>query len=1001
MCFFPSKLFFFLLCPVTLFAGETEPLTFNRDIRPVLASKCFACHGPDESHREADLRLDQRESAINFGALVPGSPEESELLRRILSDNPDERMPPPEAGAPLSKQQKRRFRDWIQDGANYQQHWAFVPPEKHPLPDLVNTSWPRNEIDYFVLAQLEAAGLQPAAEADSYALIRRVYLDLVGLPPTPDQADAFVNDDDPQAYEELVDRLLNSERFGERWATPWLDLARYADTNGYEKDRTRSIWPYRDWVIRALNADIPFDQFTIEQLAGDMLPEATDDQRIATGFHRNTMLNEEGGIDPLEFRYYAMVDRVATTGTTWLGLSVGCAQCHTHKYDPITHTDYFRFMALMNNADESEMVVKQSEIEARRDEIQKQIDALEAQLVKEMSAPSDPSKEERDGKDFAKLFQQWLASSRDQAHQWKTIVPVSWDTNLPRLELMADGSLFSSGDITKRDVFNLQFDIEESMLPITAIRLEALPDERLPAGGPGRTYYEGRKGHFFLSDFSALLHENPLVLQPPSREAQQANEAEKNAAKLVDRESSTGWGAGNLIGKSQQVVLNLATPLTEPGELQIRMVFESHFAASLGRFRLSTASADEYIAASELPPHIENLLARSEALDEEANDQLRRYFLVSSAELAESRKEIDALRAKIPKFPTSLIMEERPDDNVRKTFRHHRGEFLSPRNELQPGVPHFLNTGTTPSDRLELARWLVSEANPLVGRVTVNRVWQNLFGAGLHRSSDDFGTQAAPPTHPKLLDWLACEFVEQGWSLKKLLRKIVTSATYQQSSQITQTAYASDPHNRQLARGPRYRVEAEMVRDIMLQASGLLSTEMYGPGVKPPQPASVTAVAYGSPKWDTSDGGNRYRRSIYTFKKRTAPFAAYAVFDAPSGEKCIARRNRSNTPLQALTLLNDQMYLELCLGLAKFALAKNTTDEQTATIIFRRLLTRPPETAELAAIMKFRESQLQRLQSGELSAADIFGDKDATNKQASWAMVARGIMNLDEAITKP
>ncbi len=988
---------------VELTAQERQPVEFNREIRPMLAAKCFACHGPDESHRDADLRLDERKVAIDFGAIVPGEPDESELIRRITSEDPDERMPPPETGEPLTSQQQRLFRTWIQEGAVYEKHWAFSPPKKHPLPPISDTSWPRNAIDNFVLSPLETAGMKPSSEADPYTLVRRVHLDLIGLPPTPEEADAFVADDDPHAYENLVDRLLHSERYGERWAQPWLDLARYADSNGYEKDRGRSIWPYRDWVIRALNADMPFDQFTVEQLAGDMLPGATIDQLLATGFHRNTMLNEEGGIDPLEFRHYAMVDRVATTGTVWLGLSVGCAQCHTHKYDPITHTDYYRLMALLNNADEPEILVKQPEIQSKRDQIEQQIAELEGGLVKRFPpAAGERPIETRSQENFETAYTQWLTDARTKVHKWETMTPFSWETNLPRLELLEDGSVFSSGDITKRDVFRLRFDVDASMLPVSAVRLEVLPDERLPGGGPGRTYYEGRKGHFFLSEFAATLNDEPLALNAPPSEGN-GGAAASNATNVIDGNGSTGWGADDLVGRPQQLVLNLDTPISQLGELQIELLFESHFAASLGRFRFSAVSANELVVPSGFPPGIENLVTRFDELDEKGHERLRQYFLSVTPKLAEARMPIDELRQKMPTFPTTLVMQERPDDNPRQTFRHHRGEYLSPKEAVDPGAPVFLSSdgSNNPSNRLELAQWLVSDANPLIGRVTVNRVWQAVFGVGLHQTSDDFGTQSPPPTHPKLLDWLACEFVEQGWSLKELLRLIVTSATYRQSAVTTAEQLQSDPENNRLARGPRFRVEAEMVRDIMLRASGLLSTEMYGPGVRPPQPASVTAVAYGSPKWNASVGADRFRRSIYTWKKRTAPFAAYSVFDAPSGENCVARRNRSNTPLQALTLLNDQMYMELARGLAKVALSNSDVEEETIRYIFRRLLVRPPESEELVAIEQYHKRQLERLQLGELAASDILGEESATNQQAAWAMVARALMNLDEVITKP
>ena len=560
---------------------------FNRDIRPLLAAKCFACHGPDKAHRKGDLRLDLRQDAIDVGAIVAGEPEESELLRRISIDDPEERMPPPDADGPLSKAEQELFRRWIAAGAEYQRHWAFVPPTRPALPNVKNSDWPRNAIDRFVLARLEAQGLKPSPPADRMTLIRRVYLDLVGLPPTPEQADAFAKDENPNAYERLIDRLLASERYGERWARPWLDLARYSDTNGYEKDRPRSIWPYRDWVIRALNDDMPFDQFTIEQLAGDMFPDATESQRIATGFHRNTMLNEEGGIDPLEYRFYAMVDRVATTGLVWLGLTTGCAQCHTHKYDPITHTDYYRLMALLNNADEPDLMVRAAGNTEQRRLVEQQIGRLETDLANQFPpAPGSGDIESRRRHHLDAKFAEWTAAQRKHAVAWTILRPTKTQSNLPKLRLLDDGSIFSSGDVTKRDLFALTFHVDENALPITALRLEALPDARLPAGGPGRAYYEGRKGNFFLSELTAALDGKPIKLTDATHTFGKISVGSGNAQakNVIDGEGSTGWSTAGREGESHTLVVNLDSPLQTAGELRLELLFERHFAASLGRF---------------------------------------------------------------------------------------------------------------------------------------------------------------------------------------------------------------------------------------------------------------------------------------------------------------------------------------------------------------------------------------------------------------------------------
>ncbi len=1002
-----------------LLAAENG-IDFSRQIQPILARKCFTCHGPDEEHREADLRLDLSASAIESEAIVPGKPEESALIERIYSDDPELIMPPVDANDQLKDEEKELLKQWIQQGAEYKEHWAFIPPRQPKLPVVQNKKWPRNEIDYFVLARLEKEGLAPAKQAGRYTLVRRLYLDLIGLPPTPEQADQFVNSNDPQAYEKLVDHLLDSPQYGERWARLWLDLARYADTNGYEKDRARSIWPYRDWVIKAINADMPFDQFTIEQLAGDMLPNATLEQHIATGFHRNTMLNEEGGIDPLEYRFYAMVDRVATTGTVWLGLTTGCCQCHSHKYDPISHTDYYRLMALMNNADEPDQIVPDPVVERKRKEIQAELDKAIAELPGQFPAAANekPTAENRK-KHLEQKYQQWVDEQRKLAVKWQTIRPIKMKTNLPRLEILEDGSIFSTGDITKRDLFELVFPLDGISQPITAIRLEVLPDDRLPARGPGRAYYEGRKGDFFLSELTASHNKQPAPFAEGSVSFGKISigNGKADAKNVFDGDGSTGWSTSGKEGEANHLVLVFKKPIPPEGTLDISMLFERHFAASLGRFRFSVTTQKKPVTAKKYPVEIEELLTRdSDSLSEKEREKLRREFLLVAPELADARKKIDAIRAKLPKNPTTMVLRERPKDNPRKTHRHHRGEYLSIKEEVTPGVPALfppLDKGEE-ANRLALAKWLVSEKNPLVARVVVNRQWQAFFGNGIVRSPDDFGTQADPPTHPQLLDWLATEFVKRGWSRKELHRLIVNSATYQQSAQVDEKLHQIDPDNRLLARGPRFRVDAETIRDLLLSASGLLSKKMYGPSVYPPQPASVTALAYGNMKWPVSTGEDRYRRSLYTFSKRTAPFAAFTTFDAPTGETCTVRRDRSNTPLQALTLLNDEMYLEMAVALARMTVNENRDENvskeelarQRARFLFRRLLTRPPSERELELLVHFYQSQLHRLGQSELKAAEILDEKEASNEPASnelaaWELVARAVMNLDETITSP
>ncbi len=1166
-----------LLLPAPL--ARAADVDFTRDVRPILSRHCFKCHGFDDKARKAKLRLDVRENALKK-AIVPGKPDDSELVRRIFATADDEIMPPPAAKLPLSDAEKQTLKRWVAAGAEYQMHWAFVAPKQAPLPKVKQADWPRNPIDYFVLARLEAERLRPSPRADRYTLVRRLYLDLIGLPPTPEEADAFARDDSPDAYERLVDRLLASPHYGERWARRWLDLARYADTNGYEKDRPRSIWPYRDWVIRALNRDMPFDQFTVEQIAGDMLPGATVEQRVATGFHRNTMLNEEGGIDPLEFRFHAMTDRVNTTATVWLGLTLRCAQCHTHKYDPIPHREYYAVMAFLNNADEPEMEVPAPALAARRAEIEKQIIALEADLgnrfppdddlrwhtpkpasatsaggaamkideggvlvsgkaperdtytvvldsdltdvaalrlealtdpalpstgpgrtphgnfvltgvrvtaapkgspekaqpVKLVRAEADAAQdgfppanvlagdpkagwaihvagkwnvnrtltltldkpagfpggtrwtitldqqyggghtlgrfrlglgqrqddkrpvEVRRRENLQRHFDEWLADESARAVRWRVLRPAEAKSNLPLLTVLGDGSVLASGDMSKRDVYDLAF--RGDFRGVTAVRLEVLPDDRLPKRGPGRVYYEGPFGDFFLSEFTLSADGKPVKF------ARASQSFGTSAAAAIDGNPLTGWSiGGGGPGRAHEAVFTPAAPLGGVKALSLRLLFERYYAAGLGRFRVSVTTDPRPAEAREMPAEVEELLlVPAAARTAEQRERLLRYYLSVAPPLAPERAAIQKLRDAMPAYPTTLVMKERPANNPRPTFRHHRGEFLQPEERVEPDVLSAVYPFPSglPRNRLGFARWLVDPGNPLVGRVTMNRQWAAFFGRGIVRTAEDFGFTGDPPTHPKLLDWLAVEFVRQGWSLKAMHRLIVTSATYQQASRVTPELAARDADNKLLARGPRVRLEAELLRDAALTASGLLSRKLGGPSVFPPQPASVTAEgAYGALGWKVSEGADRYRRGLYTFSKRTAPFAAFATFDAPSGEECVARREVSDTPLQALTLLNDAAFIECAQALGRSLAAQQGSDEERAAWLFRRCLTRPPTDDERAALAGFYRAQKERFARKELDAAKVAGPGAGdANERAAWTATARAVLNLDEFVTK-
>ena len=1004
----PANLFVFVVIAASLAstaAGKdtVAPDEFTGVIRPILARHCFKCHGPDEKTRKAGLRLDLRSAAIKPAksgatAIVPGRPDESELVARLDAEADDERMPPPEAKRPLEPAEKQALKHWIAAGAGYTTHWSFVPPGQTAPPVVRRQGWAQNPIDAFVLAGLEKEGLSPSPRADRATLIRRVSLDLIGLPPTPEEVDSFLQDARPDAYEALVDRLLASPHYGERWARRWLDLARYADTNGYEKDRARSIWPYRDWVIASLNADMPFDRFTIEQLAGDMLPGDAPGPKIATGFHRNTMLNEEGGIDPLEFRYYAMTDRVATTATAWLGLTLGCAQCHTHKYDPIPQREYYQFMALLNNADEPVWTVPVPDVARRRAEIERTIAARFDDLPNHFPAGAngEPRKDHLERKLGA-----WVAAEEKRAVRWTTLEPVEASANIPLLTVEKDGIVFVSGDQSKRDIYTLKF--QTGLKGVTAIRLETLPDDRLPEHGPGRIYYEGAPGDFFLSEVTVSAAGTPRRLKTATQSS--SGGKTESAAAAIDGDPQTGWSIGGGQGKAHWAVFELETPLSEPSAFTLQLLFERYHAAGLGKFRISVTTDPRPVEARGIAPEIEQiLLTRTDQRTPEQNRRLLREFIEIAPELAREREGIEALRKSMPKPVTTLVMEERPAANPRRTFVHNRGEYLQPTDRVEPAVFAFLPPLPTdaPPNRLALARWLVSPDNPLTGRVVMNRQWAAFFGKGIVRTLDDFGYQGESPTHPELLDWLALEFARQDWSMKAMHRRIVTSATYQQTSKMSPELLAKDPENRLLARGPRVRLEAEQIRDQALRVSGLLSERVGGPGVFPPQPPGVTSEGtYGGLNWKPSEGGDRFRRGLYTFSKRTAPYASFTTFDAPSGEVCVARREVSNTPLQALTLLNDAVFQDAAQALGSQMATRSGTIEERLADLFRRCLARPPDPGELATLLQFYQTQKGRLARHELDAAAIAGpgagDRD---ERAVWTVLARAILNLDETVTK-
>jgi hypothetical protein len=701
------------------------------------------------------------------------------------------------------------------------------------------------------------------------------------------------------------------------------------------------------------------------------------------------MVNEEGGIDPLEFRYHAVADRVNTTGTVWLGLTLGCCQCHTHKFDPIPQRDYFRLFAFLNNAEEPEIEVPSAELLKKREEVEEKLRKLEAGLA---------------GKTSAVGFAWWLARERRAAVSWSVVRPAKTETGLTKLHPLADGSLLATGDPTKNDVYELTF--AELSAGVTALRIEALPHDSLPARGPGRAYYEGPKGDFLLSDLRLTAGGKPVAFAGASESyAKLGLIPGKSAAALAfDDNLQTGWAAAGREGKESHAVFNLAKPLPAPTAAVLRLTFERHYSASLGRFRVSVTTDPRSVKARDIPADVADLLLSPiELLTPDQRDRLRRQYASAAPETKAARDEIEAVRKQLPAAPTTLVMKERPADHPRRTFIHHRGEFLQPTEEVQPGgltVLHLL-PASEPSNRLTFARWLVSPANPLAARVAVNRAWAAFFGRGIVQTTEDFGYQGEPPTQPELLDWLAVEFMERGWSMKRLHKLIVTSATYRQSSRVTPELLRRDPENKLLARGPRVRVEAEMVRDSALKAGGLLSPKIGGPSVFPPQPPGVTDTAYARTEWKVSPGEDRYRRGLYTYTKRTTPYALFATFDGPSGEACVARREVSNTPLQALTLLNDPALTEAAQALGREAAKATGTTADKVALVFRRCLTRPPKPDEAALLGAFVEAQKKKFAADPKAAAAFAGPGDGNPvDRAAWAAVARAVLNLDEFVTK-
>jgi mono/diheme cytochrome c family protein len=1025
---------------------EPRKVDFATEVFPIFEKSCGNCHGP--KMRMSGLRLDAKSTAFAGGQsgkdIIPGKSGESPLYLRVAGLGGLVQMPM--GGKPLDPAQIATIKAWIDQGAEWpdsvgsqveavKKHWAFIPPVRPQLPAISNSKWVSNPIDAFILARLDREQLTPSPEADRVTLLRRLSLDLIGLPPTPAEVDAFVNDQSRDAYQKQVERLLASPHYGEKWGRTWLDAARYADSDGFEKDKQRQVWFYRDWVINALNRDLPYNEFIIDQIAGDELPNATQDQIVATGFLRNSMINEEGGIDPEQFRMEAMFDRMDAIGKGVLGVTIQCAQCHTHKYDPIKHEDYYRMFAFLNNSHESNIVVYTPAQEMQRADIFRQVQEAEATL-----RHHDPHWQEQ--------MAQWEEQVSKNQPEWTVVRPEVDDISnggqkyLP----MKDGSFLAAGYAPTQHTVKMT--VKTDVQNITAFRLELLNDPNLPRNGPGRSIYGTGALTEFAVDTAAAS--DPKKTTPvkfakatadynqPVRDLEPIFDDKSGRHRVtgpvdfaIDGKEETAWGIDAGPGRRNQprkAVFLADQPISNSGGTILTFRLKQNHGGwnsddnqsnNLGRIRLSITTTPG-ATADPLPAHVREILGiPADQRSEAQQAAVFSYWRTTVPEWKQTNDKIEALWRQHPEGSTQLVLQTRED--LRETHLLTRGDFSKPAQEVTPGVPAFLNPlpNGAPPTRLTFARWMVDRQAPTTARSIVNRIWQGYFGTGIVATTENLGSQCEPPTHPELLDWLAVELMDQGWSLKHIHRLIVTSATYRQSSNVTPDLYNKDPYNRLLARGPRFRVDAEIVRDIALEASGLLNSTVGGPSVYPPAPdfLFLPPVSYGPKPWYEEKGDDRYRRALYTFRYRSVPYPMLQTFDAPNGDSSCVRRSRSNTPLQALTSLNEPLFLESARALALKTLSEGgATDSDRLRYAFRRCVSRAPSAPEAAELLTFLKRQTARLRDGWLSAWDVAGMNDTSIAKppdpaslpkgatpvdlAAWTAVSRILLNLDETITK-
>ena len=1027
--------------------AQSQPVLFNRDIRPVLSDKCFTCHGPDVGNRQAGLRLDtevgaRAELKSKRQAIVPGDRGASELFRRITSTNPAQRMPPAYAGHPaLQPREIELIGRWIEQGAQWQKHWSLIAPVRPELPAVRDPKWPRSPIDYFVLARLEREGLRPSAEADRNTLVRRVTLDITGLPPTPSDVDAFVNDSSPDAYEKLVGRLLASPQYAERMAIRWMEAARYADTHGYQADGQREMWRWRDWVIQAFDRNTPFDQFTIEQIAGDLLPNATLEQKIATGFNRNHRTNGEGGIVEEEFRVEYVADRAETTSTVWLGLTMGCARCHDHKYDPIRQKDFYELFAYFNNVPDRGLVYnfgneepfvkapteehrrRLAELDARQSDAEQKYTDLQPDLRKAQLAWE---KKLRKGKPLNWSISDGLVlhSLLDGSKEEKTDGCDDKDTTGCQLEVVP-GRIGKARGFDGKHFLNAGMGANFNYLdPFT---LAAWINPAAPNGAiVTRTedYLEGEGYGLYLMDGKLRLHITrrwtDISLRVETAASVKMNEWQHVLVTYDGHRYATGVKM-YFNGQPQPLKVlfdELSYPLgpKEPVRIGGGGGVERRFRGAIDDVRIYRVAVSSEEAAT--IPLLETVNEIASIAPERRSkgqaDKLAFCFLDRFApkEIRAARQVMLQARAERESYfasiPTVMVMSERPQP--RDTFVLKRGAYDNPGDKVTAAVPSFLPPmdSSWPNNRLGLARWLVSPSNPLTARVTVNRFWQMYFGAGLVKTTEDFGSQGEWPMNSELLDWLATEFMRTGWDIKGMQKAIVMSATYRQSSKITPDLLQRDPENRLLARGPRLRLPPEMVRDQALALSGLLVEKVGGPSVKPYQPEGLWQELAGGSGYKPDTGEGLYRRSLYTYWKRTVPPPSVIVFDSPTRETCTVRETRTNTPLQALTLMNEVAYVESARKLAERMMTDGGRGvPERLTYGFRLATARSPKPAEMDLLRAAFDKFALRYRSDKSSAVQLLGQGASARSRelnprelAAYASIASLLLNLDEVITK-